>query len=61
MGDQKGRRLVELAEVGGHEDQVHAPQRPRAGHVDRDDPRVRVRGAKAGRVEHTAGLEVIEE
>jgi hypothetical protein len=42
MRDQEGRGPVEIAEVGGGQDQVHARQHAGPGRVDRTDPRVRV-------------------
>ena len=61
MRDQERRGLVELAELGGGQDQVHARQRAGASRVDRADARVRVRAAEAGGVEHAAGLDVVDE
>jgi hypothetical protein len=59
--DQEGRGLVEVAEVGGGEDQVHARQRAGPRRVDRADARMRVRGAETGGVEHAPRLGVVDE
>ena len=53
--------LLQLAKLGGGQHQMHARHRASPGHVDRSDPRVRVRGAEAGGVEHSAGLDVVDE
>ena len=62
MRDQERRRLVELAELGGGQDQVHAGQRAGPRRVDRDDARVARAGERRhGGVEDPAGLDVVDE
>ena len=60
MRDDQRRGLVELAQVGGGQDQVHAGQRARAGDVDRPMPRGRA-GCAARGVQHARRIHVVDE
>ena len=61
MRDEEGRGLIEVAELGGGQDQVHTGHRAGARRVDRRDARVRMRRPQAGSVEDPAGLDVVDE
>ena len=61
MRNQKRRGLVELAEVGRGEDQVHAGQRARRATRRSRMRAVRVWAAEARRVEHPRRVHVVDE
>ena len=60
VGERRHPGEAERLEVLGGDHPVHLRVRERAGGVDRDDPRVRVRAAQHGAVEHPGKDDVVE-
>jgi hypothetical protein len=61
VGDQERGGLIELAEICGRQDQLHARERAGVGGVDGYDARMRMRAPEPRSVERAGKMNIVDE